>query len=153
MCRLLYVCEDSERNGPKQCSYVGSCVRMVFQSVMVSLHGGGHIVGARSQEFGVVGLFAHHLRHKKLAVVNMRQRLAPEFTADQRVTDVTSVVHHLMDHEGFEAGQIVLYGSSAGGTMALMTAFALLSEGESTYFYFSLFTASLSENRAGAISA
>ena len=49
---------------------------------MIVLHGGGHVLGTRGQEFGIAGLFVHHLRHKKVAALNLRQRLLPEFSVD-----------------------------------------------------------------------
>lgn len=80
-------------------------------------------------EFGAAGLFVDELRGRGLAAVNMRQRLRPDFTADEMIGDVTSVFRNLTDDYGFDSSKVFIYGCSAGANMAVLSALKLIEDG------------------------
>jgi len=96
---------------------------------VITLHGGGHVIGNRAMEFGQAGLFAHFLRDKRVAALNLRQRLTPDFPPETLIGDMVSVFHTLMNGYKFKPHKIALYGCSAGANLAVLTTRELISQG------------------------
>ena len=127
----LYLGEDAEPD-PRPLVQVGgvearlsgadNLLEYAGKRVWVWLHGGGYVFGSPETHRRVADLFAELT---ECAVVVPRYRLAPEHLWPAQREDAVSVVRDLQSM-GFEVG---LAGDSAGGHLALNTAFHLAQQG------------------------
>lgn len=102
--------------------------------VMISAHSGGFVFGS--------GWLAEAIPIAHLArttVIAVDYRLAPEHPYPAAVDDVAAVYREVLKHHA--PHQIVLYGSSAGGTIAAQVAAKLLNQGLPMPACLGLFTA------------
>ncbi len=88
------------------------------KSILVFMHGGGHMCGSIDLYDGITRRLANTTRH---LVVSIGYRLAPEFPYPCGLDDCQQVIDHLeMLLNGFQVdlGSISLVGDSAGGALA-----------------------------------
>ncbi|MFC3096522.1 alpha/beta hydrolase [Alteraurantiacibacter palmitatis] len=78
--------------------------------VLINLHGGGFVTGARSASLVEAVPLAALMQIK---VVSVDYRMAPEHGFPAASEDVESVYRALLEH--YEPGKIAIYGCSAGG--------------------------------------
>ena len=84
--------------------------------ILISIHGGGFVVGARYFSHTEAMQVAHMGGYK---VVSPDYRMAPEFTHPAGVEDVIAVYNALL--EDYSAGNIGIYGCSAGAMLTAQT--------------------------------
>ena len=84
--------------------------------ILISIHGGGFVVGARYFSHTEAMQVAHMGGYK---VVSPDYRMAPEFTHPAGVEDVIAVYKALL--EDYSAGNIGIYGCSAGAMLTAQT--------------------------------
>lgn len=91
--------------------------------VIIVIHGGGWNGGDRSQ----MDHFNRFLAQKGYNVIAMDYSLAPEFQNPQQVVDVGNCLAYLTAHQqemGLNMSRVVLLGRSAGGQIALQSAYS-----------------------------
>lgn len=92
---------------------------------VVYLHGGGYFFGSTRTH---ADLLARLTRRTGLPVLGVNYRLCPEHTLEDAVDDVVAVFADLHD-AGWQPGQLVLAGDSAGGGLAVSSSVALRDRG------------------------
>ncbi len=93
--------------------------------VVVVIHGGGWDSGDNTQLPELNSILAN----QGYAVVAMNYSLAPKYTCPRPSEDVLSVLSYLKNHQeelNIDAEEVVLLGRSAGGQIALHTAYSSL---------------------------
>lgn len=96
---------------------------------VLSIHGGGMIVGSPQFELGSHGRIA---REVGAVVVSPDYRLAPENPFPAGLDDCMNTLHWMRDHAaelGIDADNIAVVGASAGGGLAAAVAQRCLDEG------------------------
>jgi acetyl esterase/lipase len=93
--------------------------------VIIYLHGGGHVLGSAQQN---VATPLRVTRESGIPVLSVEYRLAPEHPFPADVDDAVSVYKALLKL-GYQAGQIGVFGDSAGGGLAVSMVLAARSEG------------------------
>jgi monoterpene epsilon-lactone hydrolase len=94
--------------------------------VVLYFHGGSYLYGSVESHLGLTGNLAKAARARALSV---DYRLAPEHPFPAAVEDAVSAYRWLLD-QGFEPGNIVLAGDSAGGGLVVAALVALRDAGE-----------------------
>ena len=85
------------------------------ERIMINLHGGGFVIGS-----GALGEAIPIAGETGVEVVAVDYRLAPEHPFPAAIDDVVAVYRALLD-EGYKPGNIVLFGTSAGGFLTAMS--------------------------------
>jgi len=88
---------------------------------LLYLHGGAYWLGSPEANSTVALMMAHH---SGLEVISVDYRLAPEFPHPAGRDDAVAVYGALLG-QGYNASDIAMFGDSAGGGLALMTALEL----------------------------
>ncbi len=94
--------------------------------VIMDIHGGGFLLGSIKMQRGMVYNLA---RASGARCISVGYRLAPEHPYPAGLDDCLAVYRWLLE-QGVPAGQIVIVGDSAGGTLALAMMLALKDQGE-----------------------
>lgn len=95
--------------------------------VIIYLHGGGFIMGARQSYRRVAADLAEASQSK---VLLLEYRLAPEFPYPSALEDTVKAYHWLLK-QGFKPSQIAIAGDSAGGNLVISTLLKLKEAGVS----------------------
>jgi monoterpene epsilon-lactone hydrolase len=83
--------------------------------VILYLHGGGHILGSAQTNLGSA-IRVH--KASGIPVLSVEYRLAPEHPFPADLNDAVAAYRWLLD-QGYEGGEIGVYGDSAGGGLSL----------------------------------
>jgi len=83
--------------------------------VILYLHGGGHILGSAQTNLGSA-IRVH--KASGIPVLSVEYRLAPEHPFPADLNDAVAAYRWLLD-QGYEGGEIGVYGDSAGGGLAV----------------------------------
>ena len=105
--------------------------RAVRPPIVVYLHGGSFVAGGVEAHGATCRALAEASR---CAVALVAYRLAPEHRAPAALDDAVAAVaqvRHQADALGIDGSRIALFGDSAGGALAIQTAFRLRDAGQS----------------------
>jgi acetyl esterase/lipase len=95
------------------------------EKVVLYVHGGGYVSGSCSDHRGVVAKFAAANGYRHLL---FEYRLAPEFPFPAALDDALAVYEYLLAN-GYNAGDILIAGESAGGGLSLALLLAIKDKG------------------------
>jgi acetyl esterase/lipase len=95
------------------------------EKMVLYVHGGGYVSGSCSDHRGVVAKFAAANGFSHLL---FEYRLAPEFPFPAALDDALAVYEHLLTN-GYNAGNVLIAGESAGGGLALALLLAIKDKG------------------------
>ena len=94
--------------------------------VIIHLHGGGYVTGGIDSHQSMCILMAQTL---KMKVLLPEYRLAPEHPFPAALEDTLKVYRWLLA-QGYQSGNIIISGDSAGGGLSLATVLSLRDSGE-----------------------
>lgn len=92
--------------------------------VVLLIHGGGWTGGSRTSKREIS--VAEGLAAEGFAVASIDYRLAPKYQWPTQLSDIHAALKFLADHAGeykLDMSRLALFGGSAGGHLALMTAY------------------------------
>ena len=93
--------------------------------LVLYVHGGGYVSGSCSDHRGVVAKFAAANGYRHLL---FEYRLAPEFPFPAALDDALAVYEYLLAN-GYNAGNVLIAGESAGGGLSLALLLAIKEKG------------------------
>ncbi len=121
--KTQYSLEDREINGITTL-WITPPILKHEDKVMIFIHGGGWVLQSRKAQLPLQGAVADSLGVK---VVSIEYRLAPEHPYPAAVNDIVAAYEGIIDEYGAE--NVGIFGTSAGGGLALSTLLHLKADG------------------------